>query len=84
MKEGQLLTKDAFEEMIQFDKELRNIVSINGTREITYDKSCIKFHDTEKNHDFCRTSPKPIDFIYDYDSDTYNLDQFSTDQDLLR
>ena len=32
----------------------------------------------------CQSSPKPLDFIYNRKTDSYDLDQFESDLDLIR
>ena len=49
------------------------------------DEACLtdEYFCLEHIEEKCQASPKPLDFIYDRKSDSYDLDQFESDLDLI-
>ena len=65
-----MLTINAFREMIAFNDVL-NKVTYNKKK---FTSICLKFEDSTRSKKPCRMDAKPIDFVYDVQSDTYDLD----------
>ena len=78
-KEGNLLTIDAFKEMIVLDK----VISEHTYNNESFTSRCLEFQDSTRPQNPCRMDAKPIDFVYDKQSDSYDLDKFKTDKELL-
>ena len=74
-EEGNLLTIDAFKEMIVFSKVMNEVTYENRN----FTSICLEFQDSTRAQNPCRMDAKPIDFVYDLQSDSYDLDKFKTD-----
>ena len=80
-EQGKLLTLNAFKEMIDFDEAIDNDIyktRDDGSLE-KYQERCHKVYLTEPDEWTCRQSPRPIDFVYDYENDSYDLSPYNDD-----
>ena len=72
-KGDSLLTLDAFEEMLEVFERISEMMSED-------DDVCAPFYLTQrKGEKECARFPTPLDFIYDAETDTYDLAKYKTD-----
>ena len=90
-EEGKLLTLNAFREMIEFERKLNEIRGnrywgeySRSNRKGSFQDYCNKYADPIRERIFCIVKqPRPIDFVYDYFTDWFDLTDYKTDADLI-
>ena len=83
-----ILTIDAFKEMIEFDEALRTEIwkQEGDSRRLFYDDICDKFNPQKQiSHASCRRDPLPIDFVWNEENGSYDLERYATtDKELIK
>ena len=90
-EEGKLLTLNAFREMIEFERRLNEVRGnrdwgeySRSNRKGSFQDYCHKYADPIRERIFCTVKqPRPIDFVYDYFTDWFDLTEYKTDADLI-
>ena len=74
----------AFREMIEFDHHMNSVQVIDQGVNKTIDELCFdRFLDPNRNKSICKSTAKPIDLIYNYDLNEYDLSKFRDNNELI-
>lgn len=84
-KRESILTIDAFNEMLQFEDVLSTVKQYNEAESSwkSIEQICVRIKNIKLGRDVCVRSAKPLDFVYDAVTDTYDLSKFATDEHLV-